>query len=59
MTSIPADKSIQYFHELTRSQQAAVIRRMASDGWSDHGIACATRLSVQFVRQVIAERSAP
>lgn len=57
MSSIPADPSIQYFHALTREEQIAVVKRMATDGWTDHGIAHATRLSVEQVRQVIGERS--
>jgi hypothetical protein len=50
------DPAIQYFHELTRDEQRAAIKSMAANAMSDYGIASATRLSVEFIRTVIAER---
>lgn len=54
--SIPADPSVQYFHALTRDEKIAAIKRMAAEGWTDHTIAHATKLSCEFVRQVLAAR---
>jgi hypothetical protein len=48
---------MQNFHSLTREQQARAIRDMARDGFSDHGIARATRLSVEMVRRVIGAQA--
>jgi hypothetical protein len=45
---------LQDFLALSAEQQAQVIRRMAAAGWSDQGIASATRLSVEQVRRVLA-----
>lgn len=53
MTSEPRMKA---FHILSRAEQAAAIRRLHSVGYSDHGIANATRLSVEFIRHVIGDR---
>lgn len=53
MSSI--DPSILHFHALTRDEQRDAIKRLAREGWSDHGIAHATRLSVEQVRQVLAD----
>lgn len=36
-------RELHHFTLLTREQQAEAIRRMASQGWSDHSIAHATR----------------
>lgn len=47
---------LAYFHALTRDEQRAAIKRLASEGMTDYGIASATRLSVEQVRQVIAQR---
>jgi hypothetical protein len=46
---------MRHFHALDREQQAAAIRRLAVTGMSDHGISSATKLSVEFVRRVLAE----
>lgn len=39
------------FLALTREEQAAAIRDLASQGWSDRCIAGATRLSLEQVRK--------
>jgi len=44
------------FESLTREQQIAAIRRLAQNGYTDHGISHATRLSVEQVRQALGER---
>ncbi|MGH8258287.1 MAG: hypothetical protein ACREUG_01200 [Steroidobacteraceae bacterium] len=48
-----------HFLLLDREEQAAAIRRMASTGWSEGSIASATRLSIEQVRRILAERPAP
>lgn len=45
-----------HFRILTQAEQQAAIRRMAVDGWSDYGIASATRLSVEQVRRTLTSR---
>ncbi len=47
------NSGLNYFLLLTPEEKEAAIRRMAADGMSDYTIAAATRLSVEFVRQVI------
>ena len=47
-------RELLHFLLLDPAQQAEAIRRMAAQGWSDHGIAAATRLSVEQVRRVLA-----
>jgi hypothetical protein len=42
------------FDALTVEERAAAIRRMATEGYSDHGIAAATKCSVEQVRQILA-----
>jgi hypothetical protein len=49
----------EHFHRLNRADQAAAIRRMAAEGYSDHTIAHATELAVEFVRAVLGDREAP
>lgn len=49
-------KRLHYFHQLTRDQQAASIRRLAAEGYADSTISQATGLSVEMVRQVIGPR---
>lgn len=44
-----------HFDRLTRAEQAQAIRRMASEGWSEYGLAAATRLSVEQIRRILAE----
>ncbi|MBX5462977.1 MAG: hypothetical protein IRZ28_18050 [Steroidobacteraceae bacterium] len=38
---------------LSPEQQADAIRRLAALGWTDHGIASATRLAVEQVRRLL------
>lgn len=49
------DPAIRYFHALTRDEQRDAIKRMAREGWSDHGLAAAARISVETVREILAE----
>lgn len=44
-----------HFHALAPTQQAEAVRRLAATGYSDHGIASATRLSVEFVRRLLGD----
>lgn len=46
-----------HFHTLDREGQAAAIHRLATLGYSDYGIAQATRLAVEQVRRVLADRA--
>jgi DNA invertase Pin-like site-specific DNA recombinase len=48
--------ALWHFANLTRDQQADVIRRMANEGHSETTIATATGLSVELIRRVIGER---
>ena len=47
-----------HFVELTPDAQHAAIRHLADSGFSDYGIAAATRLSVEMVRKILGERKA-
>jgi hypothetical protein len=47
-----------HFYSLDREEQAAAIRRLAATGMGDHGIADASGLSVEMVRQILAEQAA-
>lgn len=53
------DPAVRNLHALTRDELVAAIKDMARAGWSDHGIAHATRLSVEMVRQIIGDRRQP
>ena len=53
----PDADRMRHFHALDREQQAQAIRRLGATGLSEHGIAQATGLSVEMVRQVLGERS--
>ncbi len=46
----------QHWHALTPEEQRQAIVRMHRDGYSDHGIAAATGLSVEMVRTVLADK---
>lgn len=48
-----------HFLSLTQDEQTAAICKLAAQGWSEHGIAAATRLSVEQIRRVLAAESAP
>jgi hypothetical protein len=45
-----------HFLRLTQAEQAAAIRRLAAEGWSELSIAAATKLSVEMIRRVLAEK---
>jgi hypothetical protein len=49
--------ALLYFLLLTPGEQWVAIRRMSAQGWSDHGIATATKLAVEQVRRVLAEQA--
>lgn len=49
------DDRMAHFRLLSRNQQAAAIHRLAATGMTDHGIASATRLSVEMVRRILGE----
>lgn len=51
-----APRELQHFLQLDHSQQCQAIRRLAAEGLSDHTIAAATRLSVEMIRRLLAER---
>jgi hypothetical protein len=44
-----------HFHSLDAQAQTDAIRRMAATGQGDHTIANATGLSVEFIRQILAD----
>jgi hypothetical protein len=52
-----APRELVHFLLLTQAEQAAAIRRLAAAGWSEYGIAAATRLSVEMVRRVLTEEN--
>ena len=45
------------FDALTRDEQKQAIFDLADEGFGDYGIAAATKLSVEQVRQILAERN--
>lgn len=47
------DRHMHYFALLTEAEQRDAIRRLASSGMVDTGIAAATRLSVEQIRQIL------
>jgi hypothetical protein len=53
-----APRELVYFLMLTPVEQAAAIQRMSNQGWTDYGIAGATRLSVEQVRRILGEPKA-
>jgi hypothetical protein len=53
-----APREIAHFLLLTQDEQASAILCLAAQGWSEYGIAAATRLSVEQVRRVLAEHEA-
>ena len=50
------DRRMDYFAMLEPEQQRTAIMRLAASGMSDHGIAAATLLSVEMVRQIMGPR---
>jgi DNA invertase Pin-like site-specific DNA recombinase len=51
-----AEGAREHLHALNQAERAAAIRRLATEGMSDRGIASATGLSVEQVRRVLAEQ---
>jgi hypothetical protein len=47
-------RELVHFLLLTQDGQAAAIRELAAQGWSEFSIAAATRLSVEQIRRVLA-----
>ena len=50
-------RELYHFLLLTREEQHAAIRRLASSGMNEYTIAAATRLSVEQIRRALAERA--
>jgi len=46
---------LQHFALLDADEQAAVIRRLASQGWQDHAIAAFTGRAVEDIRRALGE----
>ncbi|HLS81307.1 MAG TPA: hypothetical protein VK025_07880 [Steroidobacter sp.] len=53
-----ASREMAHFLLLTHAQQIEAIRRLHALGWSDYGIASATRLSVEQIRRLLGEAKA-
>lgn len=49
------ESRMRHFHSLDRSQQAEAIQRLHNAGWTESGIAHATKLSTEMIRRVLAE----
>lgn len=49
------DARMRHFATLDQTQQKQAVTRLAVLGMSDHGIAHATQLSVEFIRLVLAD----
>ncbi len=56
MDDIPG--RLHHFLLLDREQKAAVIRRLAAQGWQDHAIANFTGRAVEDIRRVLGEATA-
>ena len=50
-----AEREMLYFRLLSPPEQAAAIRRLAASGMSVTTISAATKLSVEAVRQILAQ----
>jgi hypothetical protein len=46
-------RELMHFLSLTQAEQAAAIRALASQGWSELTMAAATKLSVEMIRSVL------
>jgi DNA-binding NarL/FixJ family response regulator len=57
-SNLDADR-LRHFEQLTQPEREQAIKRMAAEGYSDSQIAHATRLAIEPVRRVLAERGAP
>jgi ABC-type phosphate/phosphonate transport system ATPase subunit len=55
---VSRERELSHFLLLERREQEAAIRRLASSGMGDYGIAAASGLSVEQVRRVLAKRLA-
>jgi hypothetical protein len=55
-SGMESDQVRDYFALLPHDQQAQSIHPLAAAGQGDHTIAQATRLSVEMIRRVLAER---
>lgn len=51
------DRAHQHFLLMSHEEQVRAIHRLAADGFTDHGIAAATRLAVEQVRRILGERA--
>jgi hypothetical protein len=56
--SMEAEATKLHFLTLAEPEKAQAVRRLAYQGYSDHGIAQATGLSVEMVRRVLSEHEA-
>jgi DNA-binding NarL/FixJ family response regulator len=54
--SAPQPRELVHFLLLNEAEKRAAILRMARNGWSDYGIAAATKISVEQVRLIIGEQ---
>jgi len=52
------DHRMRHFEMLTPDEQRAAICRLAKAGFSDHGVASATGLAVEQIRQILGEARA-
>lgn len=53
-----APRELVHFLLLSPDEQAQAIRRLAALGWSENGIAHATRLSVEQIRRLLSPEAA-
>ena len=53
MSADLAPRELVHFLLLTPTEQATAICRLASQGWSEYGLAQACRLSVEMVRRIL------
>jgi hypothetical protein len=53
---VNVENRMQYFALLTEEEQHAAVRRLASSGMGDHGIASITGQAVEAVRAILGQR---
>jgi hypothetical protein len=58
MTAPLRNRELHYFLLLNEDERRAAIQRLADSGVGDHGIAAATRYSVEQIRKILGERRA-
>jgi hypothetical protein len=51
------DARMRHFQLLTHDRQVQAIRGMLAQGTTEYGVAAATGLSVEFIRQVLGENA--